>query len=1182
MQAINQKQNQTLTNNLLICSVRMERCNDRVLPRVLDGNTASSNAGTGPQTRCLTSGTAPGLSGSSPINLVRSDRITALKRVKAKFRAGRDLILWQLNLNHDTKVTGEIREVLGPHRVDLLLMQEPYICNRRGITGLGSSAKVACAEGMPKAAIMATKEDVNMIILRHLTTEHCVCAQVNTPSGNFYAITSYFQFADSVETHLKHLGLVLEALRGERYIISVDANAKSPSWGGNVLDESGIAVEEFIGHYGLILLNDPAQIATYSHRGNETYIDLTMVSSNMYQHIKKWTVLDGITTSDHRVIEIRISTKKRSDFDGIGQPSERRPGRFLFKKVNRPKFDGSLQASLDAILSMAPLECARDIEGYAKIFTKQIIEACEASMPRKKWRYKCSPWWTTDLTKLKKKKIKIVKRFQKLRRGIRNSKNPDIMRCVRFTYVMQDKRQIVRNYKKTVHKAKISSFRKFVTEEGNKNPWGICYRSQADKLRVEMMHGNMKTQSGCTKGAEETAQAILNVLVPDAPPNEIKEIQEGGDNDECSTLSADELDFTEEEVIAAVKSLPNGRAPGPDMIEVEVLKMSFPVLGGALVRLVNACLRHGVFPSVWKTGTLRALYKGGEKDKLDPRSYRPICLLPVLGKLLEKLILVRMNKTVLAGDKLSDRQYGFRKGRSTEDALIEFRHITDSCAERYVLGIFFDITGAFDNVLWSMILKGLRERACPKNVYSLIKSYFSDRTVSLSWGGGKTVSKKASRGCPQGSVLGPSCWNVVFDSLLKILVNKIGKKIVAYADDLSAAIAGNTREEIEVKGQKIVDIISGWCRSAGLQLSESKTASMYVKYIPRALKSFEQHASMKKEGRIRKDKMSMRSKNKKYDLSNSTRKPVIKLNGNTIKYVKTFRLLGINFGEKLKVHSHCEMISAALKGLFQRLTSLAKSKWGLNCNTLKIIYKGVFVARAAYAARAWYDLATNEDIKKLERAQRSVLIGVTKAYRSVSTDALPVIAGVLPIKIAIKERVALSAVRSGIDIEFGKLKIKAGTELHECRNNIKKEALRLWQSQWEIAPHGRVTFEYFRDVRSRFVSGWAPDHYVTQFITGHGKFASWLFLRGIADSEELCDCGSEESMQHILVDCPTYQDKRVALWSRIKNGLREWPSVAGQLVSTGARKLFATFAKEVLLHKERKNLEHIRTYASSQ
>lgn len=137
--------------------------------------------------------------------------------------------------------------------------------------------------------------------------------------------------------------------------------------------------------------------------------------------------------------------------------------------------------------------------------------------------------------------------------------------------------------------------------------------------------------------------------------------------------------------------------------------------------------------------------------------------------------------TVLAEDEILDRQYGFRIERSTEDALVDFRTMIDSCAERYVLGIFLDITGAFDELLWLMILKDLRERACPNNVYNLISSYFTDRTVSPTWIGEKEVFKKTSRGCPLGSLLGPSRWNMIFDSLLVKPKALIGKMIMAYA-----------------------------------------------------------------------------------------------------------------------------------------------------------------------------------------------------------------------------------------------------------------------------------------------------------------------------------------------------------------------------------------------------------------
>lgn len=81
------------------------------------------------------------------------------------------------------------------------------------------------------------------------------------------------------------------------------------------------------------------------------------------------------------------------------------------------------------------------------------------------------------------------------------------------------------------------------------------------------------------------------------------------------------------------------------------------------------------------------------------------------------------------------------------------------------------------------------------------------------------------------------------------------------------------------------------------------------------------------------------------------------------------------------------------------------------------------------------------------------------------------------------------------------------------------------QSQWELAPHSRIAYKYLKDVRVRFASPWTSDHYETQFVSGYGNFASWLFSRGIIKNERLCDCGSEEFMQQVLVNFPLYEKK---------------------------------------------------------
>ena len=152
---------------------------------------------------------------------------------------------------------------------------------------------------------------------------------------------------------------------------------------------------------------------------------------------------------------------------------------------------------------------------------------------------------------------------------------------------------------------------------------------------------------------------------------------------------------------------------------------------------------------------LRVFLKGEGKDKKDPRSYRPICFLFVIGKLFEKLLMKRLNQTVLAPGRISARQFGFTPGKSTEDAIVELRRIVDSSDNRYTVALLVDISGAFDNVWWPLVFKSFRERGCPRNVFEVLKSYFDNRRVGLEIGSIK-VTKRASRGCPQGSVLGPA------------------------------------------------------------------------------------------------------------------------------------------------------------------------------------------------------------------------------------------------------------------------------------------------------------------------------------------------------------------------------------------------------------------------------------------
>jgi len=152
--------------------------------------------------------------------------------------------------------------------------------------------------------------------------------------------------------------------------------------------------------------------------------------------------------------------------------------------------------------------------------------------------------------------------------------------------------------------------------------------------------------------------------------------------------------FTVQELIRAVRTFKN-KAPGPDLIDVSVLKTACRVISEQIVKIYNECLQMSIFPSIWKRGSLRVFLKGGDKEEKDPKSYRPICLLSVIGNLFKKLIKLHLEDMSMAPENLSGRQFGFVPGRSTEDAIVELWRMVSSTEVRYAVTLLFDILRQF-------------------------------------------------------------------------------------------------------------------------------------------------------------------------------------------------------------------------------------------------------------------------------------------------------------------------------------------------------------------------------------------------------------------------------------------------------------------------------------------------------
>lgn len=203
-----------------------------------------------------------------------------------------------------------------------------------------------------------------------------------------------------------------------------------------------------------------------------------------------------------------------------------------------------------------------------------------------------------------------------------------------------------------------------------------------------------------------------------------------------------------------------------------------------------------------------------------------------------------------------------------------------------------------------------------------------------------------------------------------------------------------------------------------------------------------------------------------------------------------------------------------------KLARVARANWGMSFEALRTIYSGVFEAIMTYGSASWAEtaLGVQRNQMQLLRAQRTSLLIVTKAYRTTSAMALPVIAGVLPIDLLATERATIYNRR-----------LEGVGELRASRE-ARERSLERWQHRWETCNMGRWTYEIWPDVKERMEVHWfRTNHYVTQFASGHGNFRQKLHSFGLSLSPACPLCGVDDTLQHALLVCDVTEEARHAL-----------------------------------------------------
>lgn len=445
--------------------------------------------------------------------------------------------------------------------------------------------------------------------------------------------------------------------------------------------------------------------------------------------------------------------------------------------------------------------------------------------------------------------------------------------------------------------------------------------------------------------ADVFAEHLSNVFQPILSTN-----SPGKSNDFLSSPAQMDLPIrktTCNELRTLIKNLPNRKkAPGFDLITSKILKELPNKAIAHLRNIINAVFRLGYFPVQLKVAEVIMIPKAG-KPLEDIESYRPISLLPVIGKIIEKILLLRLKPILQSQNLIPDHQFGFRDSHATVEQVNRMVKTIRTAFEekKYCSAVFLDISQAFDKVWHTGLLYKLKKNL-PYPFFEIIRSYLECRYFYVKVNGNQTNLHDIKSGIPQGSVLGPLLYTL-FTADLPTRENTV---TATFADDTALL---STHQDPIVASENLqahIEKIQDWCQSWRLKVNANK--SVHVTFTLRV-------------GTC----------------------PRVKINNAEIPQSDSAKYLGIHLDRRLTWQKH---IMTKRKQLGLRLTSMY---WlmGRNSKLLLdnklLLYNAILKPIWTYGAELWGS-ASKTNLKIIQRFQSKCLRLIADAPYYIRNETL--------------------------------------------------------------------------------------------------------------------------------------------------------------------------------------------------
>ena len=388
-----------------------------------------------------------------------------------------------------------------------------------------------------------------------------------------------------------------------------------------------------------------------------------------------------------------------------------------------------------------------------------------------------------------------------------------------------------------------------------------------------------------------------------------------------------------DQVVDELKAISQNKGSGLDGLSTKLIKYGTEAIAPILCKIFNMCLKQGSVPDELKVARVTPIYKSGSKDEFS--NYRPISVLPICSKILEKIVHKQLYKYVTDNNSMYVGQSGFRQQHSTCTALIKTLDKWNIEIDKgnYIGAVFVDLSKAFDMVNHKLLIAKLNSFGITGIENKWFKSYLNNRTQCVSVNGTISNPKTIMSGVPQGSILGPLLFLLFINDMSDSIMNST---VDMYADDTLIYFCHRDVKTIETCLNNDLASLSKWLDDNLMKANVSKTNVMLL-------------GTSAKTSRINHINVVM--------------------NNCTVEKVNSFKYLGVNIDANLKWNDH---VSNVCRKMCNCLGILRRIKPFVPQSSLITIYNTMFLPHLDYGIIVWSNCG-HSNLSKLQKLQNTAM-----------------------------------------------------------------------------------------------------------------------------------------------------------------------------------------------------------------